>query len=227
MNFFARFKRILASKLIYYRLRIRTLFSAISVVPENILYSADLPLNTVIDCGCSSDAELATYMNRRYSSLAYCVDPTRKHSASLKKLERASYNIHYLQAAIAGTSGLISFYEPEINESGSIVSSHPNVESDTGLYYEVVSYNLSDLLNHIGLNYADYLKLDIEGAEYELISNTPPLEFRSFNQIFIEFHHHCLPSFSAEHTNRMVNKICSAGFRAVTFDRFNYLFIRQ
>lgn len=227
MNFPKRAKRKIVSKLLFYRNCLKSFFSEVSVIPENILYCANFPLGTVIDCGCSVDAELAVYMTRRYASSSYCIDPTQKHSASLQQLASSSEKIHYLQAAIASESGWLSFHEPKNNESGSIMSDHFNTQNDHGMNYDVKSFNLPDLLSEIGLSNADYLKLDIEGAEYELISNTPSVVFRKFNQIFVEFHHHCLPSFSTEDTLRMVRKICSAGFKVITIDHHNYLFIRR
>ena len=84
----------------------------------------------------------------------------------------------------------MTFYESTTNESGSILPDHVNAIRDEVTSYEVRTLTPIALLDHLGLDSADILKLDIEGAEYELLQSISADELVPFRQIFIEFHHH-------------------------------------
>jgi hypothetical protein len=82
-------------------------------------------------------------------------------------------------------------------------------------------------LARLDLPGADYLKLDLEGAEYSLLESIHPASLRPFRQIFVEFHHHCLSSYGPVDTQRLVDRIIGFGWRAFSFDDHNYLFFRS
>ena len=220
------FRRKFLSSINHVKLTLKAKMHGLIVVPENIIYNPCFPFDVVIDCGCSIGAELAIHMSRTYGSIVYCVDPTLKHSSSLSALVKRYQNMNYIQAAIAKDTGMLEFYEPVVNESGSIFSSHTNSQTQPGQNYQVQAYSLSSLLEAINTSAVDYIKLDLEGAEYDLLANTPPLVLSKFKQIFVEFHHHCIPEYSVFDTRQIVDRLSSNGFKCHTLDSHNYLFIR-
>ena len=197
-------------------------------IPPNFIFFPELSSHsTVIDVGCSFEADFSIAMIEHHGAKAFAVDPTLKHRPALIKLcEKYKGRFEHLPFCISALDGVLVFYESKTNESGSIMPDHRNMLQDETISYEVTSMTLRSLLKHIGLDSVDILKLDIEGAEYDLLGKIKKVDILPFKQIFVEFHHHALPHHSESDTRRLVDKICDFGFKSYSLDDHNYLFIR-
>lgn len=201
----------------------------ISLAPPNFMFQgARLSEQSVlIDVGCADDADLSQLMIARFNLTAYGVDPTRKHALALQTLEKKSAgHFHYVPLAVAAATGELVFHESKENVSGSLRSDHHNVTRDTITAYSVQSVTIPDLIARLGLKKVDYLKLDIEGAEYELVRQARAETFAAITQILIEFHHHAVPSYTIADTDRAAATMRSFGYRSFSVDRTNYLFFK-
>lgn len=198
-------------------------------VKPNFLYHASLPVKgSVIDVGCSYEADFSLYMIERHGLQAYGVDPTRKHRKKLEKLEQHyKGNFHHLPVAIGAFDGSIKFHESVQNESGSILFDHFNIQRDEVVEYEVEIVGLKTLLTRIGVDHVAILKLDLEGAEYDLLENLKCDETSAFDQIFVEFHHNAVDKYSENDTEKLVGKITGFGYKSYSLDDINYLFYRE
>src|SRR5690606_11377821 len=130
----------------------------------------------------------------------------------------------YLPFALAKDDGVASFHESTTNESGSLMSDHVNVVSDKIERYDVQAASLASLITHAGGGEIDIMKIDAEGAEYELFRDFRCEDLRPFKQLFIEFHHHAVGKYTKEDTSRIVERISSCGFKSYSLDNHNYLF---
>lgn len=185
-------------------------------------FSAD---STIVDVGCGSEAEFCIHMDRAYSAKTYGVDPTRKHAEALARIESSTKGrFKHIPKAVASSAQNLTFFESVENESGSIRQDHRNVENDTVRSYEVESLTLTSLREEIGRESVDFLKLDLEGAEYDLLPSVKKEDLLPFQQVFIEFHHHCLDAYSKEDSFKLVERLSSFGLQFVTMDDHNYLF---
>lgn len=181
--------------------------------------------STIVDVGCGSEAEFCVHMDRAYSASTFGVDPTRKHAEALSIIESESKGrFKHIPKAVASSTQSLTFFESVENESGSIRQDHRNVENDTVRTYEVEALTLSSLKTEIGRDSIDFLKLDLEGAEYDLLPSLDKDDLAPFKQVFIEFHHHCLDAYSKEDSRKLVERISSFGMQYVTMDDHNYLF---
>lgn len=184
--------------------------------------------STIVDVGCGFDADFSMYMIDTYNLKAIGIDPTQKHKESLENLVKKNNDkFSYKPLAISEKDGQITFNESIRSTSGSILDEHINVSGKETQKYSVESVSLKNLPKRLGLNKIDYIKLDIEGAEYELIDSLNKEDLTKYNQIFIEFHHHALPQYSKADTIKMVRKIESLGFKSFTLDNHDFLFYRQ
>ncbi len=182
---------------------------------------------TVIDVGCGSVAEFSTNMIERYNAKCYCVDPTLKHKPALSDLARKyGDRFTHIPFAVCANDGMLTFFQSNVNESGSVMTDHINVVHDEGISYEVRGITPISLLNYLELESVDILKLDIEGAEYELLEKLDRKELIPFEQIFIEFHHHAIERYTEKDTLKIVQKICKFGFENYSLNNHNYLFNR-
>lgn len=197
-------------------------------VPPNFVYRPDLSTaSVVIDGGCSYEADFSVSLMRKHGVRAFGVDPTRKHREALRRLE-SQYpgRFVHVPCAIAAADGVLTFHESRVNESGSLLNDHVNVLQDETTSYDVEAVTLRSLLARLGVETVDMLKLDLEGAEYELFAGMTPAELQPFKQVFVEFHHHAVGHFGEADTRRIVALICSFGFREFSLDDHNYLFCR-
>jgi FkbM family methyltransferase len=182
----------------------------------------------VIDAGCSYEADFSLLMIKKYGAKAYAIDPTRKHATCLERLaENHSGRFVFLPLAVAASDGILTFHESKSNESGSLMNDHKNMREGEITSYQVKAVTLPTLLSTIGEKKIDILKLDIEGAEYDLLKSVTKDDLQPFVQIFIEFHHHAIPRYSVEETKRLEKKICGYGFSSFSLDDHNYLFWRN
>lgn len=200
----------------------------IKLVGPNYTFIDNLNEDSIfIDVGCGFDADFSVYMIERYGFKAYGVDPTRKHKRDLEDLEKKTLNkFKYVPLAVAAEDGEILFNESKENVSGSIIKEHANVRNDTVTEYKVSAVTLRGLLRHLNLQKADYIKLDLEGGEFDLVEKLDVESSRLFDQIFIEFHHHCVPRYSLKDVKRAIAKMESLGFQSFSFDSNNYLFFK-
>ena len=107
------------------------------------------------------------------------------------------------------------------------MDNHTNIKQDKITSYEVNTINLKELKQMVACNgVIDFLKLDLEGAEYDLLENIESSDLDNINQLFIEFHHHCIDSYTLNDTNRLVQKIKNLGFNTFTVDQHNFLFYK-
>tara|TARA_B100001059_G_scaffold77903_1_gene75680 strand:- start:21979 stop:22683 length:705 start_codon:yes stop_codon:yes gene_type:complete len=183
--------------------------------------------SVVIDVGCAEDADLSEFMIDTYSVNCYGVDPTERHFPALKKLEKKwEGKFTHLPFAIGKNNEEITFYESLENQSGSLRDDHTNVLNDQINSYEVQCVTIPSLLEMHEISLVDYFKLDIEGAEYDLIDSLKEGDLDRVDQLFVEFHHHCIPEYNQVDTFSCVKRIESLGFKSFTYDNHNYLFFK-
>ena len=183
---------------------------------------------TVIDVGCANDADFSMFVIDTLGLKSIGVDPTRKHHKELAQIrDRSKGKFDFLPYAVAGSSGSITFHESDNFASGSLIGSHHNMKRDTTTTYEVETVTLSGLLDKLGMNTAPYIKLDLEGAEYALLSAATKDDLQKFDQIFVEFHHHAFKEYSTDDTKSLVQKVENCGFLSFSLDDHNYLFYKK
>jgi FkbM family methyltransferase len=198
----------------------------IRYVAPNFIYRDTIRRDDVIlDAGCADDADFSRHMVSTHGARAFGIDPTRKHAAALASLEtRLNGRFRHVPVAIAVRDGTLTFYESDENVSGSLLENHINVTHDHIRSYEVEAVSLSGLLRRLDLERAALIKLDLEGAEYDLLRQIDADTLHRFDQLFIEFHHHAVPGVSQEDTWQVVKRLESIGFQSFSLDDHNFLF---
>lgn len=85
------------------------------------------------------------------------------------------------RAALSSVNGQMKLYK-------SISMSHSlNTVSDN---FELVdSVTLEEVLSRNNLEYVDYLKMDCEGGEYDILYNSDPALFKKIKNILLEYHY--------------------------------------
>ena len=84
---------------------------------------------------------------------------------------------------------------------------------------EVETISLATLMQRLGIAKVDILKLDIEGAEFDLIASTPDQILQRINQITVEFH-----DFKPAFRGRGLFENARVRMQAIGFDCCNMAF---
>lgn len=199
----------------------------IYVAPNFLYFPSVKDGAVVVDAGCSYEADFSIYMIESYGAKSFAVDPTMKHREALAALEnKYPGKLEHLPIAICAEDGTLTFHESKTNESGSLLDNHVNVRNDETVSYEVEAVTLTTLRDRVSTDTIEILKLDLEGAEYDLLKNVGADDLTPFQQVFVEFHHHAFAEFTEADTKAIVERICNCGFRSFSLDDHNYLFRR-
>ena len=179
--------------------------------------------SVVLDCGLGNDADFSDAIITRFSAQCHGVDPTKKHQSSLARVaSRHGDRLRLYPVALAGTSGSMTFYEARDRVSGSLFGGHVNASG--AVAYQVRSLSFEDLLAEAAIARPDLLKLDIEGAEYDVLASIADKTLKNIGQIIVEFHHYCVEGITERDTRQVVSRITGLGFQSYSVDGINYLF---
>jgi len=172
-------------------------------------WAVDLDLipfgSTVISAGIGEDISFDSGLINLKNCNVIGIDPTEK----ARKYVENNKNEHFcfLQKALYSESNKkIRIYKNTNPDyvSESITPSHKSV-SETD-FYEAETISLEDLLNKY--KNVSVLKMDIEGAEYEVLSSISKLDIP---QICVEFHHFCT-DFTANDTEKCIKRLHRMGY---------------
>lgn len=134
----------------------------------------------IIDCGGYIGLS-AIYFSLKYPNAHISVyEPDRvNYSIAKQNLDNPKFsNVRLENAAVWINNGFISFNETN-NMGSSIEKNNSNNEHST----QVKSIRLKDIINEP----IDFLKIDIEGAEYEVLKDIKE-ELKNVDKLFIEYH---------------------------------------
>ena len=113
-------------------------------------------------------------------------------------LDRYGKNATSFNNAIAGTFSKVKFGTKKTTVGSSI--------SDNGTF-EVDPINLEKFVSSNNLELPTYLKIDIEGAEYDFFENTSDDFFKNVRSIFFEFHHN-----NGSNVSKIIDRFKNLGY---------------
>jgi FkbM family methyltransferase len=144
------------------------------------------PGSVVVDVGLGEDVSFSESIIRRYGCVVNGFDPTPRSIEYVKQLRND--HLRLFQYGIGVTGGHARFYLPTnpFHVSGALCP-EPHLG---GAPIEIELVTIGQIFELLQCERIDLLKLDIEGAEYDLIQSS---EFQahagSIDQLCLEFHH--------------------------------------
>ena len=174
------------------------------------------PDATVVDIGgnIGGFAILAGRMAHRGRVIT--VEPASDNYPLLLKNLRLNRlrNVHPVRLAVGGANGLVKLYKGAEGALHTIVRERPRGEP---AYEEVEAVTLEELFHRFAVTTCDFLKLDCEGAEYEILRAAPEAVLRRVRRIAMEYH--------ATHDKRarsqeLVALLAERGFSLVEYTDF-------
>lgn len=165
------------------------------------------PSSIVYSFGVGEEISFDLELIRRFGACVHAFDPTPR---SIEWLSRQSLpgNFLFHPHGVADFDGHAKFLPP-VNPAH---VSHTLVERQTPWSaIEVPVRRLSSIMQDLGHERVDLLKMDIEGAEYavlkDLLASRIPV-----NQLLVEFHHRW-PEIGIEKTRQAIRDLNSVSYR--------------
>ena len=183
----------------------------------------------LIDCGLGKDISFPQEFLARFNGNVLGLDPDPESINFCSKI--LPKNMVLKQEAFWTEAGKIlkfNMARPKdqlpkgADGSGSLINTHTYVIGSTNI--KIRSTNLSEILRSQNKEFCDVLKLDIEGAEYEVIKDLCKSgKIKLINQLLVEFHHE-VTHYSILDTNKIIALLERKGFKLVHLEGRNYIF---
>jgi FkbM family methyltransferase len=172
----------------------------------------------VISGGAGNDISFELELIQRFGARVHLFDPSPTGAATVRRMKPAE-GLWYHMCGLAGKDGEIAFGQPAEAAEGSFRAAS-GAEADVSF----PCVRLSSWLRDRAIREISLLKIDIEGFEYEVLSDIIGAGFRP-EQIAVEFHHFML-GFSRRETFEVVCLLYSVGYQLASKSRQDYLFTR-
>ena len=177
-------------------------FSPESFNKDSIVYS--------LGVGDEIDFDLAII--EQYGVEVFAFDPT---PSSIDMLDESKLpeRFHFQPWAVTATDGSLQFY-PRLKKDGTksdvMFTMIPEEETKDDVI-EVPAYSLSTITSKLGHDRIDVLKMDIEGAEYEVLDGLLESPVKP-TQLLVEFLHRFVEN-GLERTYDIINRLRDAGYQ--------------
>jgi FkbM family methyltransferase len=161
--------------------------------------------------------EFVKHMN----GTVFCPDLYRKYeSFSRAAMDRLVFH----HVGLAARPGLLRFYVPR--NPAHVSHSIANLQH-TDDYFEAECVNLTDMMERLGHDRIDLLKIDIEGAEYEVIESFLDRDVQ-IRMLCVEFDegHNPLDKSYQRRIQACANLLKKGGYQPVFVEDWNVLFLK-
>lgn len=144
-------------------------------------YLANKSFNTVVDVGANVGMWIEYIKSVSNVNKIYAIEP---NTVAIDILKKSFDDITLIESALHTTDEKIVFYTDEKNSTISSIDNHSNFSNK----YEVQGITLKTLLRNNNISEIDLMKIDIESAEYDLVSSFDENDFSKINNMLIEYH---------------------------------------
>lgn len=174
-------------------------------------WAVDLDLiqdgDLIIDAGLGEDISFIEELQKLKKVKFVGIDPTEKSHKFLESKTIPDFELVKKAVAPSGVSSVIMHRNSNPNYvSESYFTDHGSVNPESS--YSVEAVSLKDIISK---HSPVLVKMDIEGAEYEVID-----ECIGVKQICVEFHHHCMMGKEFSDTQRCIDTLELHGYRVIS-----------
>lgn len=176
----------------------------------------------VYSVGFGQDLEFERAMAGEYGARVFAFDPSPRSVEWIAE-QSLPQNVRFNAVGVAGFDGTATFWERE--EDGASPSIL-RMERETGEAFGARVLRLPSLMRSAGHRRLDMIKLDVEGAEYDVIRDLLRMEL-DVRQLLLEFHHR-FEGVGIERTQEALELLDANGYRIfyISPDGREYSFIR-
>lgn len=173
-------------------------------------------------CYCVGVGEDITFdleLIARYGCQVFAFDPTPRAMRYMEDQTRNIYQFHFFALGLWSKDEKCKFFAPR--NPNHVSHSIMNLQN-TSTFFEAECKRLSSLMNQLGHQSLDLLKMDIEGAEHQVLQSL--IEDRvQVRVICVEFDQPCPMSRILDTTRNLLR----FGYSLVNIDSWNYTFVQN
>jgi len=166
----------------------------------------------VYSLGVGDDIDFDLAVIEKYGVLVHAFDPTPSSIDMLDARDLPQQFVFH-PWAVAASDGSLTFY-PRLKEDGTksdVMYTMIAEEETVDDAIEVPAYSLSTISEKLGHERIDLMKMDIEGAEYEVLDSLLSWSIKP-TQLLVEFHHR-FPGIGLEKTADIIERLRDAGYK--------------
>lgn len=192
---------------------------------DNEYDSLNLPetAKTIIDLGANIGLSALFFIKKFPTSRIVAVEPDAVNFSIMEKnLEKFSKSVSFLQAAIWPTDGEVSLVEEDDDHNSLGAWGYRTEASNGNSGLSVKAVTIPTIMKQYGMDFVDILKVDIEGAEYELFEKNYEDWIDKVGLIIIETHDRFKPNSEA-----MVRKALNGRFDELPMKGENLFFKKR
>ena len=167
---------------------------------DNEYDSLNLPetANTIVDLGANIGLSALFFLKKYPNAHIIAVEPDTVNFEFMKRnLEDYSNHVALLKAAIWPSDGAVSLVEHDESNEGLGAWGYRTETLTEGAEASVSAISIPTLMNQFSMDFIDILKVDIEGAEYELFEKDYESWLDKVGLIIIETHDRFKPNSEA------------------------------
>ena len=170
----------------------------------------------VYSFGIGTDISFDLALISMFQAVVHAFDPTPRAKGWIQS-QSLPANFVYHDYGIAGYDGLMKFYPPKRAQSPHFTPVLRYKHGAATSFVSVPVRTLKTLMNMLGHDHLDLLKLDIEGGEYDVIENILADRI-PIRQLLVEFHHN-YRTIPLHRTVRALRCLRDAGYRIFNISR--------
>jgi FkbM family methyltransferase len=162
----------------------------------------------VIDVGAHIGAFTVYAAKNAKNGIVYSYEPYSENFRLLKENVKLNdlRNVKIFNLGILGKKKKVRLYLDETNDAGHSIF---NKAKD----FEVINcVSLQDVFDDNKIKFCDFIKIDCEGAEYEILFNTPKGYFDRIGMIALEYHD---GMYKRKNLNDMKRLLSNMGFKII------------
>jgi FkbM family methyltransferase len=163
-------------------------------------------METVFDVGANSGL-FSILAIKKGAKKVYAFEPNQESLINLKQLVK-NQNVKVIDKAVyTKDEDLIFYIDPSNTTIGSISEDHIINNGSKVEKITVSAVSLKTFFEQNNIERLSLLKMDIEGAEYDIIENLEPEVFNKIDNFLIEYHN----NYNGE-AEKLINKLVKAGY---------------
>ena len=145
------------------------------------------PLDCVVDIG--ANVGLFAFRCEPRARRVICYEPYRPNFDRLSTLFAERNGVEVVRAAVGGRSGKLRLFVPDGPKHQDLPSLFPKVgDVHASRFEDVPAVTLDELFRRHAIERCDLLKVDVEGAEYDILYGADEATLRRIRRIVCEYH---------------------------------------
>ena len=201
--------------------KLETLCAPGSICPWTICPTGLNSKSIIYSAGVGSDISFEHELVKKIGCRVILIDPSPTGIQTMSLPENKIPEFSHFPVALAARNGTLKMAPPLDPKGDSWFA-----QQDSAAKHEVRCVDLQSLMKQNGHEHIDFLKLDIEGCEYEVIEDILRRRL-PVAQIAVEYHHGILAGITRGQTIRSMLSLIARGYKLLCQEGANHTFLRD